>query len=346
MISDARDRPLLKVGIYSVSHFVVDFACAFLMFRYIAGTPDAWLCVLLYNFFAFAVQMPMGLLADKINRNFLFAAIGLILVAAAYGFPNVAVLAAIALGLGNGMFHIGGGIDVLNISDKKSSYLGVFVSPGALGVYLGTILGNGDEPFGAVMVAALIAAAAVILVMQKAQGSFHSLNASLSLKGAGTGGILIAAACLFLVVCLRSYVGLSLAFPWKGAGAWGALLICAVVLGKTLGGFASDRFGAGKTAIFSLGIAALLFLFSGTPVFGVAAVLLFNMTMPITLRAMANIFHGAKGFSFGVLTFGLFLGFLPAFSGVNPPPETYWIFTAGAVLSLALLMAGLRRAGS
>jgi len=332
MISHANERPLFKVGIYSVSHFIVDFACAFLMFRYIAGTPDAWLCVLLYNFFAFAVQMPMGLIADKINRNCLFAAIGLILVAAAYGFPGAYIAAAAFLGLGNGMFHIGGGLDVLNISDEKSSYLGVFVSPGAIGVYLGTMLGNGEGPYDAILVTALAAAAAIILIMQKAQGSFRSQNAELSLKGTGTGGVLIAAACLFLVVCLRSYVGLSLAFPWKGVGVWGAILICAVVLGKTLGGFASDRFGAERTAVFSLGIAALLFLFSGTPLFGIAAVLLFNMTMPITLRAMANLFRGAKGFSFGLLTFGLFLGFLPVFSGVSLPTETYWIFTAGAVL--------------
>jgi len=344
MISRTYKNPFLTVGIYSVSHFIVDFACAFLMFRYIAGTSDALICLLLYNFFAFAVQMPVGLLADKINRNFLFAFVGLLLVAAAYGFPNAAVLAAAALGLGNGMFHIGGGIDVLNISDTKSSYLGVFVSPGAMGVYLGTMLGRGEGPYEILLVLALAAAALAILVMQRSRGSYHSQNAELSLKGAGTKRVLIAAACLFLVVCLRSYTGLSLAFPWKSIGAWGAILICAVVLGKTLGGFSSDRFGAEKTTVFSLGTAALLFLFSGAPVPGIAAVLLFNFTMPITLRAMANIFPGAKGFSFGLLTFSLFLGYLPAYMRISPPPEAYWVFTAAAVLSLALLLAGLKRA--
>jgi len=345
------------VGIYSASHFIVDFACAFLMIRYIAGTQDAWLCFLLYNFCAFAMQMPIGILADKTNRNFLFAFAGLILVAVGYGFPGALtaggygfsgalVAAAVVIGIGNGMFHIGGGLDVLNISDTKSSYLGVFVLPGAIGVFLGTVLGKGDGPYAVPLAIALAACAFGVLAMQSAQGSFRSQNAELSFRATAASGALVAVACLFLVVCLRSTAGLSMAFPWKGVGAWAIVSVCAVVLGKTLGGFSSDRFGAERTAIFSLCAAALLFLFAGTPLPGVAAVLLFNMTMPITLRAMANIFPGAKGFSFGLLTFGLFLGFLPVYLDVSPPPETYWIFALAAAVSLALLLAGLRRVRS
>ena len=314
------------------------------MFRFVAGTPDAWLGLLLYNFFAFAVQMPIGILADKINRNFLFACAGLLLVAITYGFPGLALFAAAVLGLGNGMFHIGGGLDVLNISDEKSAYLGIFVSPGAMGVYLGTVLGKSEGAYAGPLLFALAAAAFGILLLQRSKGGFRSGNAEFSLKGAGKGGVLAAAACLFLVVCLRSYVGMSLAFPWKSVGSWAIILVLAVVLGKTLGGFASDRFSAEKTAVFSLLAAALLFLFSGSPLPGLAAVLLFNMTMPITLRAIANIFPGAKGFSFGLLTFALFLGFLPIYMGVDLPPETWWIFALAAVLSLLLLMTGLRRA--
>jgi FSR family fosmidomycin resistance protein-like MFS transporter len=146
------------------------------------------------------------------------------------------------------------------------------------------------------------------------------------------------------VVCLRSYVGLALNFPWKGAGFWGTALIFAVVSGKTIGGFAADRFGLAKTSLFSLGIAALLFLFPALPQAGIGAVLLFNMTMPITLWVMAKILPGAKGFAFGLLTFGLFLGFLPIYLGIEVPPGASWLFALLAASSLALLWVGLRKA--
>ena len=335
-----------KVSVYSATHCLVDFACAFLMFRYIAGTPDGYLCVLLYNFCAFAMQMPLGLIADKWNRNFLFAVIGCVLAGAAYGLAGFSVAAALVIGTGNALFHLGGGIDVLNISEKKLGALGVFVSPGAIGVYLGTILGKGSGFPAFVFPLALVAAAGFIFLSHRAQNGTYPGNAAFSLEGlegVGSKRITIAIACLFLVVCLRSFVGLALNFPWKGAGYWGIALLCAVVLGKTLGGFAADRFGLGRTAALSLGVAACLFLFPAIPPGGVAAVLLFNMTMPITLWLMAKVFPGAKGFAFGLLTFGLFLGFLPVYVGVNIPYSISWLFALLAAGSLALLWIGIKR---
>jgi FSR family fosmidomycin resistance protein-like MFS transporter len=136
---------------------------------------------------------------------------------------------------------------------------------------------------------------------------------------------------------------LALDFPWKRAEHWGSVLICAVVFGKTIGGFAADRFGLTQTALFSLGVAALLFLFPAIPPAGATAVLLLNMTMPITLWAMAKIMPGAKGFAFGLLTFGLFLGFVPVYLDVGIPLDARRLFPLLAVGSLALLWTGLRR---
>jgi len=331
------------VFLYSITHFFVDFACAFLMFRSISGTQAGYLCVLLYNFCAFAMQMPLGIIADRLNRNFLFAVIGCFLVGAAYGLVHIPVAAVIVIGMGNAMFHMGGGIDVLNISEQKLGALGVFVSPGAFGVYYGTMLGKGSGLSVILIPLTLIVSAGLILASHKFKKGYPE-NASFSLEGIGTSRTLAAAACLFLVVCLRSYVGLSLNFSWKNIGYWGTALICAVVFGKAIGGFAANRFGVVKTSFFSLGIAALLFLIPQFPLAGVTAVLLFNMTMPITLWAMAKILPGAKGFAFGLLTFGLFLGFLPVYLGVNISSNASWLFTLLVAVSLVLLRAGLRGA--
>jgi len=330
------------VTVYSLVHFLVDFACAFFMFHSIAGTPYGYTCVLLYNFCAFAMQMPLGAIADKLNRNALVAAAGCILVGLAYALAAVPIAAVIVIGIGNAMFHIGGGIDVLNISEKKLNALGIFVSPGAFGIYFGTILGTGSGFPVAVMPIALIAAAGLVLLAYKSQKGTYPKNAEFSLAEAKSGHALIAVACLLLVVCLRSYVGLALNFSWKGIGHWGLALICAVGFGKTIGGIAADRLGTARTSIISLGICAVLFLFPNIPTAGVAAVLLSNVTMPITLWAMAKIFPNAKGFAFGLLTFGLFLGFLPIYLGYNLLSGV--TLTVIAVISLGMLLVGLRRA--
>ena len=338
-----RER-LYMVSVYSITHFLVDFACAFLMFGSIAGTRDWYTLVLIYNFCAFAMQMPLGILADRLSRNFLFAAIGCVLVGAAYALWSVPIAAVIAVGIGNGMFHVGGGIDILNISGEKSGALGIFVSPGAFGIYFGTILGKQGGLSAAPVLVALLIAAALIFAVRRAHGGEYPQNAAFSLDGGASPRILIAAVCLFIVVCLRSFVGLTLNFPWKSAGYWGVAAVCAVVLGKTAGGFVSDRLGPVKTACVSLGAAAALFLIPEIPAAGLLSLLLFNMTMPVTLWAMAKAFPGAKGFSFGLLTFGLFLGFLPVHLGVASASFAPWFFAAAAVLSLALLWLGLRRA--
>ncbi len=346
-----------KVMLYSVTHLLVDLACAYLLFSRIAGTEQWYICILLYNFCAFALQMPIGLLADRWNRNAVCAALGCVLVAAAYGCGDLSIAAALAAGIGNALFHVGGGIDVLNQSREKSGLLGIFVAPGAFGLYIGTMYGMNNTEAAANIVLALLLTALLMLLLQYAPGrTFKSDNEPLSfqlkglaaaghndLKTTVAGGVMT---CLFLVVCLRSYVGMTLSFPWKGEGSWGLVLVCAVVLGKMAGGLLADVFGPLKTTVVSLGLAAILFLFHGYPAAGTAAVFLFNMTMPVTLWAVARILTGSKGFTFGLLTFGLFLGFLPVYFGTDPLFTGGTGFAAASAVSLALLCAGLVMAGS
>jgi len=331
------------VSVYSVTHFFIDFACAFLMFCFIAGTTEGYLCVLLYNFCAFAMQMPIGIIADKLNRNYLFAICGCILVAVSYGLITFPIVAVIVIGIGNAMFHIGGGIDVLNISEKKLSALGIFVSPGAFGIYFGAMLGrDGLLPMIFLPLALVVAATLIFIVFKTQRGSYPE-NAEFSLHNAGLKAAFSAALCFFLVVCLRSYMGLAMNFSWTNIGLWGFVLICAVVFGKTLGGVFADKFGVVKTVFISLGTASLLFLFPRFPIAGIVAILLFNMTMPITLWAMAKIFPGAKGFAFGLLTFALFLGFLPVYLDFDILGGAPWLFALLSFVSLAILVTGLLR---
>lgn len=328
------------LGIYSVAHFWVDLSCAFLVFRTLMDTKEFALCLLLYNFCAFALQMPFGLLADKFNRNGLVAALGCALVALAYLSP-LPVLTAVIAGCGNALFHLGGGIDVLNTSEKRASALGIFVSPGALGLFLGTLWGKGSSPglwFGPAGL--VLMAAGILLPYKKSYGSFASGNSPCDPTPVNGYAPLLP---LFLVVVLRSYMGMNQAFSWKGTGHWAVILTIALVLGKTAGGLLMDKWGARRSSAITLVAAAVLYLFSDVPILGTLAVFLFNMTMPITLWAAAKVTPGSKGFAFGLLTFGLFIGYLPSWLGWKSLLTSPVAYALIALISLALLWWPLGR---
>ena len=323
-----------STAVYAAGHFLVDLACAFVLVRFVRGAADRQEAVLLYNFLAFAGQLPLGLLADRLGDGRRFAAVGCVLVAASYAAAGDPLALAVPAGIGNALYHVGGGLDTLNRAEGRAGALGVFVAPGAFGLFLGTLLAGSALPAALPAFVLLLTAAAVLLLCEPAENAPFSP----SLPGAGAAILGV----LFLAVVLRSYAGFLFAFPWR-TGAWSWVFVLCVVLGKGLGGLLHDRIGFLPTALASLVPAAALFFLSVSPVCGCLAVLLFNGTMPLTLHAAAELLPGAKGFSFGLLTFALFLGLLPSFYGW-PAVRAGWMYALLALVTLALLLpAGRRR---
>lgn len=153
----------IRLAFYSAAHFWVDLSCALLLLGVVCPEADPVRCILLYNFSAFAVQMPIGLLADRLNRNHQVAAAGCGLVAAAW-FLTKGAEAAILAGVGNALFHVGGGLDTMNRSGEKAGPLGVFVSPGAAGLFLGAAARGAAEALALPVCGVLVAAAVLILL--------------------------------------------------------------------------------------------------------------------------------------------------------------------------------------
>ncbi|MDE6699772.1 MAG: hypothetical protein K2K10_01975, partial [Acetatifactor sp.] len=156
-----------------------------------------------------------------------------------------------------------------------------------------------------------------------------------------TTGIIPLAFCLFLAVILRSYIGMAVTFPWKTTTSAAVLSTLAIVFGKAAGGFFAARFGGLKTAAICLPAAAVLYLFSGCMPAGAVALFLFNMTMPITLYLLICKLPQYPGFSFGLLTFGLFLGFLPEYYGLRTLRGGGVLGCAGSLIMLLILAAGV-----
>ena len=294
--------------LYSLAHFLVDGICAWAMLGRFGGG------ILLYNFCAFVLQLPLGAVLDRLGRRpgpAVFAWLGCALtVLGAVTHPAV-------LGLGNALFHVGGGAAVIR-DGGKCEKLGIFVAPGALGLYLGGLLTG--KPI-------LLPAARALAVTAVFFRDGGEISTAPSQKPA-----VLLAGCCFAVVVLRSFVGFQVVFPWKTG--WLALAaVGAVVLGKMAGGSRAARFGAKKVTVVSLTAAAVCYTLGDVPVFGLLALLCFNMTMPLTLYALWRRFPSYPGTVFGSLTLALFLGFLPSHFGLDLPIGG----VLGSVISLGLL---------
>ncbi len=353
-------------AIYSVLHMLVDGVCALAMFGRFFVREDWHFALLLYNFCAFALQMPIGVVLDLLQQKeeaqakvfaHVFAILGVIVtLLGAFVHPVV-------LGIGNALFHIGGGVGTI-YEDREKGWngkgLGVFVAPGAFGLYLGTLAAKQGWMRGGLIVAVVLVVAGCLVAeggrkksacgadyvgVTMEQGRNEEQKEKHSDKKYGDAKHIILAAACFLVVILRSYIGMAVRFPWKQVPILGLCSVLVVVGGKVAGGFAGARVGYRKTAVVSLLLAALGYLGMNVAPIGLAALFFFNMTMPITLYLLICTYPKLPGFSFGLLTFGLFLGFLPSYLEVELPVTGQILGSVGSLISLVLLLTGMMFGG-
>lgn len=316
---------------YALCHFVVDFACVSSMLCAVSrvlgesgqGSMEVVaLSILLYDIVAFTLQLPIGIALDQLDKNFYAALLSYALVGAGVilSLVPIALLewpAILLLAIGNALFHSAGGLCVLNISQKHAGPSGIFIATGAVGVFLGTF----SAQYGRLQVAfsllvLLFLCASITRVVQKVNKKYWNIHNAPFAIPEFSSCTLLAIFLLCFVVALRSYTGMVMAFPWKSEMLLLVLSILGVFAGKALGGMVADRIGFRTTATFSLIVAATLFAPSWEiPVMGLLGVFFFNFTMSITLASLANILPNAKGTAFGLASFSLAVGALPALVG-------------------------------
>ncbi|MDE6568088.1 MAG: hypothetical protein K2K70_10215, partial [Lachnospiraceae bacterium] len=184
----------LRISITSYIHFLVDFSCAYWMFHLLmrpyGSDYSAYAVValigdnrmgwtLFYNFCAFALQLPVGCLVDRFMKKrpcwissvgcLILAVIGALICGnglingedSLYYSDLHGVCYAALLGIGNALFHVGAGVEILGLSAQggrknfshqkgiiaaidhtkyRMAPVGIYVSTGALGLYLGQII--------------------------------------------------------------------------------------------------------------------------------------------------------------------------------------------------------------
>ena len=343
---------------YAICHFVVDLACVSTMLGAVSSTlvlagasnqpsPFAvFFAILLYDMLAFALQLPIGALLDRVDKNqraalVSFALIAFGIVVSLVPLGVCAWIAVCFLSVGNAAFHCAGGIDVLNVSEKRAAPSGIFISTGAAGVFLATLLVQRNKLLVAftLLTLLLICAAMVFALWRMNVKHWQKHNLPFTAP-TFTRARTMAVVLLAATVLLRSYAGMIMAFPWKADPLLAVFAVGGIVAGKACGGVVADKYGLRLTSAVSLATSMFLFLFAWEyPVVGLLAVFLFNFTMPITLSVLARLLPCAKGTAFGIASFSLAVGSLPALLGfVLSSPL---VLAALAAVSLALLLGGL-----
>lgn len=289
----------------SICHFLVDALCVSLVVRGFR-LADAGLAASLYNLIAFAGQAPAGLLIDRIGRPHLWQALGMGLCFGALLLP-LGIPACLLSGLGNCLFHVGAGCGVIQNEKNDIRHLGIFVAPGALGVFWGTAHWKGAAFYGAgCLIGALLSPFAARPSDSPQGSSFEREDAKKEPSNQAAVVLLLMAS-----VAVRAIGGSAAAFPWK-SNVIGAFLFASVVFfGKLAGGYLAKLFGIIPCSAVSIAAAAVLTAFYADSMLpALWGQFLLNLSMPVTLHLMVKALPGRPAAAFGLAAAALLPGTL------------------------------------
>jgi FSR family fosmidomycin resistance protein-like MFS transporter len=305
----AGSRTGVTLLVYGLGHLVVDAISAGILLTLWQGemlaSPEVGTYFLLYNLLAFGVQPLLGLVVDWSRQPRTAALFGSALVAVATAlFGRWPLSAVVVAGVGNAIFHLGAGSICLQLKPGHAAAPGLFVAPGVLGLFLGTYLGQAGN-----FVAWPFVLGLAVLGVAMTRIPIPATVAVPPVAGWQWKWIGVALVLLLGCVSTRSLVGFSVVLPWKSGFALAVTLTVAVALGKALGGVMADRWGWGRIAVGGLALSTSLLAFvAHSPVAAIAGMFLFNLAMPVTLVATANLLPGRPAFAFGLTAMALELG--------------------------------------
>lgn len=328
----------LKLTINSISHFAVDFACFFVLYKSVSLSFSAeivGILFLIYNIIAFGTQFIFGFLGDEKPRIPL-GAIGVLLVLLGV-FPFFPpIISLILVALGNSIFHVGGGIDTLKESKGKYFNSGVFVSFGAIGVFLGSKFYNVISFYAVIAILALMFILEIATRFIKVKSDIPTIKYN---KIAGVKGVVI---LLLIAIVIRSFGGSVLSKPIETKEFFVYLSLSAVFLGKFLGGLIADLVGAKNLSVAAIFLTLLLSLFYRSEIIYLLIIFLFNLVMPITLYALYSAFPKNAGLSFGLSTFALLFGIIPVYFVKFTLSVSNGVFIAVSIISLIAFVITLK----
>lgn len=344
----ARRVPLLLGAI----HAFVDLLCVTAVLRALhthdVDAAGTYAIVVGYDLIAFAVQLPLGLLVDKVNAPRAASIAGVLLSAmAVLSIPGRADVTMGLAGIGNALFHVAAGGVVLANARGKTAPAGVFVAPGSLGLGLGMWMGpRAHIPTWPLLVLAVVSVAGAALV----KAPLHPQPPVAAPEGRMPARLVLAAlALLLLSATVRGFIE-SVGCQWCPKAAFLAIALPLVGFSaRLLGGYASDRLGWVETSVGALLLSAPFIAFNhGSMAPALVGLLLFQMTMPVTLMAVWRVMPRRPATAFGFPCVGLVVGTILAGEDsirrmLDAPFLLGLVVASAAAILLALALIGIRR---
>ncbi len=335
---------------YFYVHFAMEVLCYFCLKRQAGPASFLWLFPLAYDVLAFVPQALAGYINDRFPR-FNAALYGTLAMCAAAGCFALGVFSnrfvpLVILCAGNALTHVGGAEVTLRSSGGRLASPAIFVAGGAFGVISGTMLAKTSLPYGAVI---LFMLTALPFIIRAEKYKSPEKSAAVLCRGFYYANEKISPSVVILLSCvtvaLRSYMGFCLPLAWKTTALHAVLLYVAMGVGKAAGGIFADAFGVKKTAIFSAA-ASLPFILLGNRIMPVSliGILLFSMTMSVSLALIVSVLRNAPGLSFGYTTIALTAGVLPIFFfNISSYAVNSVILSAFTALCLAAMAVIIRK---
>lgn len=336
----------ITVWCFSLTHGLVDLASALVVYNaaIIHGLSPAHAVALtiMYDLIAFAGQPVAGFFIDYAKGARFAMLMGIALVAAGAVCMRANALAGIAFtGIGNALFHLGAGAQILGRYPGTAAAAGIFVGPGALGLSIGFWFGSrGFFPFWSLVIGLLAVCIGLAFLPALKAGLAPARSASCQVVSRPRVALLLLAA-----IVVRGFVGRT-GFAGLQTDAFAIIgLGAAACIGKMAGGYIADRCGWGLTTIAALVLAGIGIVFVHHHVgVALAAMMLFQMTMPVTLAATSAALPGKPAFAFGLTCLALVSGTLSAF--YTPRVLTPLPFTLAMIgVSGVCIIAAVRKLG-
>lgn len=343
----------LKISLlsFSIAHMLVDLICVggVLSLASINGLDGgrAFNYILLYNFIAFGSQPFIGFVVDEKNSGGFVGLFGIGLVIGALLFMKVPLVFVLLAGIGNGCFHVSGGIVSLYYEEGRATAPGLFVAPGAIGVFLGVML---ESNIGAFVIASLVLLVVGVVIWKIK--IHHQLKYSMMSPGfieesnqSSLRNFYLVVLALFCVIAFRGIIGGGLFLEWKTTMEAKVLVLTMIVGGKALGGILGDRIGYMKVGIGGLLISLpMLTVWSDHVLLALVGLFAFNLTMPITLTVLSSIFKKYKGFAFGLTTLALIVGYILDLYRSHVDFSGQVMVIAGILISIVCMYIGIKGA--
>ena len=320
-------------AIYGVIHAVIDASCVMAVYSatrmHDLPWEKAFYLVVGYDVLAFGSQFALGWVTDKMQAPRTALLTGIAATALAVAALPLQPWATMALAsLGNALYHVGAGAFSLYASPGRAAGPGIFVAPGALGLALGMRIGKSGTAAAWPFLAALFVALLVAWFVKNPVIPYREPP-----RGPRIDGAYLIVLLLLFSVFIRSFIGFAGPYDCPKTQVLLFGLPLAGFTGKALGGVISDRLGWIPASVGALVLSAPLIAFGGKyPLVLVGGMLLFQMTMPVTLTATARLFPVMPAFAFGLPCLALIIGAVPTF---YEPVKRYYNHPAFFVLILA-----------